>query len=374
MDLKVIKHLYTYLVLVIATAILFSACSGKSKKPAPTPPNVTTSTIKQQDVPIYIDAVGQVIAPVTVYVRPQVAGKLIKAYYEQGAYVNEGDVLFEIDPRPYQALYDEAIAQLVHDQAILKYALKTVERYKKVLEDDYVAVLTFEQYESNAAAAQAQVDLDTAAVTSAKINLDFTKIIAPVSGKIGYSNVYVGNILALDDPNQITTILPYSPIDITFSLPQQHFELIRRVQGDAGNWKYVASLPEDPTLTFEGTTYFIDNQIDQNTGTILLKGRLPNEKRALWPGEFVRIKVLYKMVPNALVVPPSSVLIGRNGPYVYVVDAENKASARNVIVLTRTEEYTAIESEQVHVGDTVIVDGQINVATGVAVSTVPIKP
>lgn len=358
--------------LLILMIVICIGCS-RNQKPAPTPPNVTTATVTQQDVPIYIDAVGQVIAPVTVYVRPQVAGKLIKAYYEQGADVKEGDVIFEIDPRPYQAAYDQAVAQLAHDQALLKYALKTVERYKKVVEDDFVAVLTFEQYESNAAAAQAQVDLDIATLYAAKINLDFTKVIAPVSGKIGYSNVYVGNILAVDDPNQITTILPNSPVDIIFSLPQQYFELIRGVQGNSGEWKYVASLPENPAKQYEGTTYFIDNQIDQNTGTILLKGRLNNENRALWPGEFVRVKVLYKMAPNALIVPPSTVLMGRDGPYVYVVDSENKASARNVIVLTRTEEYIAIQSEQLHVGDTVIVDGQINVATGVSVNPVLVK-
>lgn len=373
MDLQLNKKFHYFLIGIVVLVALCTSCSRK-KSNEPTPPNVTTTAIKQQDVPIYIDAVGQVIAPVTVNVRPQVAGKLIKAYYEQGAYVKEGDVLFEIDPRPYQAQYDQATAQLVHDEALLKYALKTVERYKKVLEDDYIAVLTFEQYESNAAAAQAQVDLDLAAISAAKINLDFTKIVAPVGGKIGYSNVYVGNILAVDDPNQITTILPNSVVDVIFSLPQQYFELIRHVQGDAGEWKYVASLPENPAQQFQGTTYFIDNQIDQNTGTILLKGRLPNEDRALWPGEFIRVKVLYKMAPNALIVPPSSVLMGKDGAYLYVVDSENKASARNVIVLTRTDEYTAVQSEQIHPGDTVIVDGQINVATGTKVNPVPAKP
>ena len=124
--------------------------------------------------------------------------------------------------------------------------------------------------------------------------------------------------LAIDDPNQITVIRPFSPIDITFSLPQQQFELIRRVQGDAGEWKFVATLPENPRRPVEGITYFIDNQIDQNTGTILLKGRLPNEKRELWPGEFIRVKVLHKVAPNALTVPPGSVLMGKDGAYIYI--------------------------------------------------------
>ncbi len=143
---------------------------------------------------------------------------------------------------------DEAIAQLAHDQALLVYAEKTVERYKKVVEDNFISKLTYEQYESTAAAARAQVELDKAAITAAQINVDYCQVVAPVSGKISYFNVDVGNILAVDDPNQITVIRPFSPIDITFSLPQQQFELIRHVQGDAGEWKFVATLPENPNI------------------------------------------------------------------------------------------------------------------------------
>jgi membrane fusion protein, multidrug efflux system len=328
--------------------------------------------VQQRDIPIYIDAIGQVIPTVTVNIRPQVAGKLIKTYIMQGAIVKEGDVIYEMDPRPYQALLDEAVAQLAHDKALLEYAEQAVLRYKKVLEDDFISILNYEQYVSNAEAARAQVELDKAAIVAAQINLDFCKIVAPVSGKISFFNVDVGNILAIDDPNQITVVRPFSPIDITFSLPQQQFELIRHEQGDDGEWKFVAALPESPDHPFDGTTYFIDNQINQNTGTILLKGRLPNVNRELWPGEFIRVKVLYKMAPGALIVTPSAVLIGKDGPYIYTVDKDGKAAAENVAVLTRTEEYIAIQSAQVHSGDTVIVDGQINVAPGIIVNAAPV--
>ena len=143
------------------------------------------------------------------------------------------------------------------------------------------------------------------------------------------------------------------------------------MQGDAGEWKFVATLPESPKEPLNGTTYFIDNQVNQNTGTILLKGRLANEGRTLWPGEFVRVKVLQRMAPQALTVPPGAVLIGKDGPYIYLVDKEGKAVAENVTVLTKTDAYTAIQSTKVHVGDTVIVDGQINVAPGVIVNQEP---
>ena len=145
------------------------------------------------------------------------------------------------------------------------------------------------------------------------------------------------------------------------------------VQGDAGEWKFVATLPESPKQPFEGTTYFIDNQINQNTGTILLKGRLPNVSRELWPGEFVRVKVLHKMAPKALTVPPGSILIGKDGAYLYTIDKEGKAVANNVTVLTRTDAYIAVQSDQIHAGDTVIVDGQNNVAPGIKVNQVSTK-
>jgi multidrug efflux system membrane fusion protein len=372
MKLKSINRKLQILLLTALLSIVLIGCF-KSSKPAAAPPRVTTTAIKQQDVPIYIDAIGKVIAPVTINIRPQAAGKLLKAYIKQGAIVNEGDILYEIDPRPYQALLDEAVAQLAHDQALLDYANQTVKRYKTVVEDEFISQLTYEQYQSSASAAQAQVDLDKAAITAAQINLDFCKVVAPASGKISYFNVDVGNIMVVDDPNQITVLLPFSPIDISFSLPQQQFEQIRVVQGDAGEWKFVATLPEKAKTPFEGTTYFIDNQIDQDTGTILLKGRLPNEKRELWPGEFIRVKVLYKMAPKALTVPASSVLMGNMGSYIYIVDKEGKAQAINVTVLTRTDEYIAIQSDQIHAGETVIVDGQINVAPGIAVTQVTEK-
>lgn len=362
-----------YLLAILALLpLLFLGCQRKSNKLKAAPPNVTTAVVKQQDVPIYINAIGQVIPPLTVNIRPQAAGMLIKAYIEQGAIVNAGDVLYEIDPRPYQAIVDETKAQLEHDEALLVYAEQAVTRYKQVVEDEFLSRLNYEQYESTATAARAQVELDKAAIRAAEINLDFCKVLAPVSGKISYFNVDVGNVLVVDDPNQITVIRPFSPIDITFSLPQEQFELIRHVQGDAGQWEFVAALPEAPEQLFKGTTYFIDNQVNQNTGTILLKGRLPNAERQLWPGEFIRVKVLHRLAPAALTVPPGSILMGKDGPYLYLVDTEGIATAENVSVLTKTNEYSALQSSNVHAGDTVIVDGQINVAPGIKVSPVAI--
>lgn len=352
---------------------LLLSCCQKAPKTTRPAPHVNTAIVEQRDVPIYVDAIGQTIPPVTVNIRPQVAGKLLETYIQQGSLVEEGQVIYKVDPRPYVAILDQAKAQLQHDTALLEYAEQTVERYRPVVEDDFIAILTFEQYISTAEAAKAQVELDKAAVRAAQLNVDFCSIVAPVSGKISFFNVDVGNIVAVDDANAITTIRPFSPIDFQFSLPQQQLEMIRRIQGDAGEWPFIATLPERPDIPFSGTTFFIDNQVNQDTGTILLKGRAPNLNHDFWPGEFVNVQVLHRIAPQALVVPPGAVLIGKNGPYVYTMDSDNKVSPHNVNVLMRRNDFITIASEEVHGGDVVVVDGQINIAPGMKVEATQVK-
>jgi len=353
-----------YLFLTLALLALSSCKKSSNQKTGPT---VSVAAVIQCDVPIYVDAIGQAISPVTVQLRPQVAGKLLATYIQQGDIVKEGQLLYKVDPRPYQAILDEAKAQLVHDTALLEYANKTVERFKPVVEDDFVSILTFEQYVSNARAAQAQVELDQAAIQAAQINVDFTSVVAPVSGKVSQFVVDVGNIVAVDDPTAIVSIKPFSPIDILFSLPQQQLEKIRKVQGNEGKWDFIAVLPEDPDKKVDGTTYFIDNQVNQNTGTILMKGRLANTDWQFWPGEFVKVQVLYRTVQDAFIVPPGAILMGKGGPYIYTIDADGKAKATNVDVLTRTDEYIAFTSPDIHKGDLAITDGQIKIAPGMHV-------
>lgn len=359
-----------YILFLMAIAGLQSC--KKTTKPKPLP-NVSIAKIEQRDVPIYVDAIGQAISPVTVQVRPQVAGKLISTNLQQGDIVKKGEVIYTVDPRPYQAILDQAKAQLEHDVPLYEYAEKTVQRYKNVVSEDFISVLTYEQYISTAVSAKAQLDVDKAAIQAAQINVDFCNIVAPVSGKISYFVVDVGNIVAVDDPTAITSIKPFDPIDIEFSLPQQQLELIRPVQGNEGKWKFIAVLPEHPNKKINGTTFFIDNQVNQDTGTIFLKGRLENADWDFWPGEFVKVQVLYRIAENALVVPPGAVLMGKNGAYIYTMDAENKVSAHDVTVLIRTNEYIAFEAKDITEGTSVITDGQINIAPGSKVQVVEPK-
>ena len=168
---------------LVLLCLLFSCRSTQNES---RPVNVSTAKVDQRDVPIYFDAIGQALSPVTVQVTPQVGGKLLEVYVQQGSDVQNGDPLYKIDPRPFQAALEEAQAQLAHDQALYEYAQRTVERYKKVVEEDFIAILTFEQYVSTAEAARAQVELDKAAIELALLNLEFCTVVAPVTGKISF--------------------------------------------------------------------------------------------------------------------------------------------------------------------------------------------
>jgi len=352
--------------LFILLCFVFTGC-GKKAKPVNPPPAVTVAEIQRQDVPVYFDSIGLAVPTSVVPVRPLVGGKLIMTYVKEGDEVEQGQLLYTVDPRPFQDALVQAEANLTKDEALLKYAKKTEERYKSVVEEDYISKLSFEQFQTNTSSAAAQITFDQAAIAEAKLNLEFCDIVAPIAGKISYFNVYVGNIVVASDTNAITTIRPFSPIDISFSLPQTQFELVRQAQGNTKDWDFIANLPEDPKTIYAGKTTFIDNQLDQDTGTILIKGRIPNKGRPIWPGAFLNVKVMQRMAKQALTVPPGAVLVGKDGPYLYTLDKDNKVWPQNVTVITRNEGYIAIESDKLHPGDKVISDGQINIAPGMLV-------
>jgi multidrug efflux system membrane fusion protein len=369
--MKVI-HLNKVLIPILSSLIvLLSLVSCEKKvKPKKPLPAVSIGKVEMKDAGIYIETIGQVIPPVTVQIRPQVAGKLINTHVVQGDEVKAGQVLYTIDPRPYQAALDLAQAVLVKDEALLAIAEKTEQRFSKVVEEDYISKLTFEQFESTTKAAKAQVEADRASVIQAKINLEWTEIVAPVDGKISDFLVDVGNIVVADDTNAITIIRPHDYVDILFTVPQHQFALVRQHQGDKGDWKFNASLPEAPEKVYEGTSFFIDNQLSPLTGTLSIRGRLPNFERQLWPGEYIKVNLLQNIVSQALTVPPGAVLIGRNGPYVYTYDTDGKVAVKNVKVIYRSEAYLIIESDELKDGDTVVTDGQINIAPGMAVNVI----
>lgn len=346
----------------IVVLMLMASCSPTPPKPAPPPVRVEVAHAEVKDIPLYVEAIGNVYEYSIVQIRPQVQGILLNAYASQGDFVKAGDLLYEIDSRSYKAILDQAKAALVKDQAAVEIAQSTLKRYGELVNKDFISKLTYEQYQTNLASAEAQVAIDKAAIESAQINFDYCKIFSPIEGKLSVFNIYPGNLVTVNDPNALTEIRQINPIEVRFSIPQRDFQELQKIQS-SNNLKFEAFLPFEDNRKFEGEVFFVDNHVDLSTGTILIKGIIPNQEKILWPGEFVRVKVLLKMMPNTVVIPFAAIQTGQEGDYVYVVDAEMTAKAVKVTVGEKIDDAIAIYSG-LNANDVVVTNGQLNLGSG----------
>lgn len=349
------------IIVFFSLGILLVSCTSKQEKVVPSIRVEATEAVVQ-DVPIFIEAIGNIFENSIVQIRPQIQGILLKAYVEQGQFVNAGDLLYEIDPRPYQAVLDQAKATLLKDQAAVELAKSTVKRYTDLANKDFVSPLTFEQYQTNVMSTEAQVEIDKAAIESAQINLDYSKIFSPINGKISVYNIFPGNLVVVNDPNALTEIRQISPIDVRFSIPQRDFQRIQQSQS-LENLKFEVTLPYDKNRKFEGYLYFVDNHVNLETGTILLKGLAANEDKILWPGEFVRVRIILETQKNAVVVPFSALQSGQRGFYAYIVQPDMSVKTVDVTVGERIDTLIVIDSG-ISAGDKIVTNGQLNLRNG----------
>lgn len=344
--------------------ILWS-CSSSPEAPGLPPVRVQVAEVKEAEAPVYIEAIGNVYENSIVQIRPQVQGILLRAYAAQGQFVKQGDLLYEIDPRPYQAVLDQAKGTLLKDQAALELAKNTLQRNKELMQKQFISPLTYEQYETNVASLEAQIAIDKAAIESAQINLDYCRIFSPINGKISAYNIYPGNLVVVNDPNALTEIRQISPVDVRFSIPQRDFERLQPYL--TKDLTFQAFLPEG-TTPFVGTLYFVDNHLDLQTGTIMLRGSIQNKEHLLWPGEFVRVRIVLKS-EHVMLAPASAVEVGQKGQFVYVVQPDMTIKMVPVTVGDPFDSYIPIYSG-VHAGDKVITNGQLNLRTGSKVTIV----
>lgn len=349
--------------------IVLCACSNSGNHRGENSLPVELGEATQMDVPIFIEAIGNVHSLQTVQVRPQVGGIITKIHVKQGEDVEEDQLLYTIDPRPYEAALEQAKATLLKDQASLKLAEATVERFATLVKQDYVSQLTFDQYKTNVDVGKAQVIIDQALVDLAEINLGYTEIRSPLDGRISQYNVDAGNVVVANDQNALTQILQISPASIQFTVTQREFVQIRKAQ-EEGSFKFEVFLPEFPEDPKEGLIYFFDNHIDTSTGTILFKGSVPNKDTFFWPGEFVKVRLQLKVAKDAVVVPAAAIQVGQEGKFLYVYHAD-----------TNTVEYRLVETGQAMDGNIMIVkgaapgekvvtNGQINLRPGAKVFVV----
>jgi membrane fusion protein, multidrug efflux system len=360
--------------LILATAALMPACSGNGANGAnggnaaappfipAAPVSVARATLKT--VPMEVRVIGNGEAYSTVTVRAQIDGRLERVYFTEGQDVNAGDLLFTIDPRPYQARLQQAQANLARDEAQAKNAQSQVERYTQLYQSGIVSKDQYEQFHTNAEALAAAVRADQAAVEDAQILLGYCTIRAPIGGRTGNLMVHPGNAIKANDAG-LVVINQVEPIYVDFSVPEQYLPDIKRYFG-RGRLAVRALVPREQGRPADGFLSFVNNNVDTNTGTILLKGTFNNADHRLWPGQFVNVVLRLSQQANAVVVPTQAVQTGQNGNYLFAVKPDNTVEMRPVSPGGAFEGFTVIQ-KGIKAGETVVTDGQLRLFPGAKV-------
>jgi membrane fusion protein, multidrug efflux system len=326
---------------------------------------VTATTATAQDMPIFDQGLGTVQAINTVNVKSRVDGQIMQVFFTQGQEVQQGDKLFLIDPRPYQATLDQAVANRLKDAAQLQGAQRDLERYGKLVGSGFQTRQSYEDQEATVAQLQASIQADQAAIEQATLNLQYTSIVAPFAGRTGAWLVDVGNYVQASAGTPLVSITQVRPIYVSFTLPGRELEAIRRNQA-SHQLEVDAYTAGGGKLRAKGTLNFIDNHIDDSTGTIALKGEFANSDEALWPGEFVDVRLIVATRKDAVTVPAQTVMAGANGDYVYVIRPDATVLRRPVQVASRQDGLAVIE-KGLAAGEQVVVDGQYRLANNVKV-------
>ncbi|HEV2114903.1 MAG TPA: efflux RND transporter periplasmic adaptor subunit [Terriglobales bacterium] len=361
---------------MLAGATLFVACGNNPKQSArpafPAAP-VTVAVAEQAAVPVEMSAIGNAQAYRTVQVKSMVDGQIQRVLFKQGDDVRAGQLLFQLDKRPFQAALDQAAGKLAQDEATAANSRAQAARDDALLKAGVLAAQDAQAQEAQAAAYTAAVQADKAAVETARVNLGYTDIRAPIGGRAGAILVNLGNLVKANDTNPLTTLNQITPIYVAFNIPEAQLSEVR-AKGRAALQvqAFVPNVPQ-PEL---GTLSFIDNAVDQTTGTIKLMGTFRNEDRKLWPGQFFNVRLVLGVDPHAIVVPASAVQNGESGKYIYVVQPDGTALMQPV-TSTRTYRQLAVVDKGINPGQRVIVDGQYRVIPNSKVEvvrTVPVTP
>lgn len=324
----------------------------KANQPQPRP--VLVAKVITKDVPLYLDEIGTTAAYETVEIKAQVSGQIISREFKDGADVKKGDLLFKIDPRTFEAALAAAQADRVLAEANWK-------RQAELRSKNVTATQEWDTAQANAMKA-------VAAVAAAQVNLDFCSIRSPIDGRVGLRNVDVGNLVGPTTPS-LVMVQGLDPIYTDFTVAEPDLPLVRRYLGNS-NLKVMTDAADDNIPPRAGDLYFIDNAVQPGVGTVKARGVTPNPDRALWPAQFVHVRLILDMLSGAKLVPGSAVQIGQNGPYVFVVKSDSTLELRPVKPGQPQGDLTVV-SEGLEVGETVVVSGQLQLAPGAKVVAKP---
>lgn len=346
-------------------AALFAAAGcSKPQQAQAGPPVVPVSvaTVEQKSVPVQLRAIGNVEAYSSVSIKAQISGVVTAVHFHEGDYVRKGQLLFTIDPRPFQAALQQVQANLAHDTALAEHARNQAARYEKLLAEGVVSRQQNELFRSDATALDAAVRADQAAVEKARLDLEYCTINSPIDGRTGYLMVHPGNLTKANDVPILVVINQLNPIYVNFAVPEQYLANVKKYMA-VTKLKVQAVVPDGLGRPEEGTLTFVDNAVDTATGTIHLKATFANQQRRLWPGQYVNVVLTLTQEPNAVVVPSQAVQSGQSGDYVFVVKSDNTVDSRQVVT-GRTVGGETVIQKGLQPGEVVVTDGQLRLVPG----------
>jgi membrane fusion protein, multidrug efflux system len=365
-----LRRRFLWLAGLVAIAVVAVVLWRHEAAPPPTAQRqaavpVTVAATARQDVPIFLQGLGTVQAFNTIAIHSQIDGKLVAVNFVEGQQVHAGDTLAVIDPRALKAAVDEATAKKAQDQAQLVAAQKDLDRFKTLVIKNAETQQNVDAQQAKVDQLKATIDADQAAIESAQTQLSYATITAPIDGRVGFRQVDVGNIIHANDPNPLTVLTQIRPVNVTFTLPQGDLARVREAML-RGAVPALAYDQDNNKELGEGELLLVDNQIDQTTSSIRLKAKFANDDDALWPGEFVRLRLQTDTQANALTVPPVALQRGPQGFYVWVIKPDNTAEQRQVDA-KQVNDTVAIVSKGLSGDERVVVNGQYRLQAGTRV-------
>lgn len=351
--------------LAVVLILVFKSCSKKKPVPQVHPRPVRMAAAVKKDIPVYIDSFGTINSYYDVNIQARVTGEVMAAHFREGDEVKQGDLLFSIDVRPYEAELEKAQATLAEDMVDSKLKQDTLERNRKLMEKNLISKQDFETYQSDAAAAEAKVSLDRAAVDQAKLNVEFCSICSPVEGITGVRLVDPGNIVSANTGPTLVNIRTIDPIFIDFTISEKDFPEVHK-QMRQGTLS-VSIKPAGDENTYEGKLTLVNNAVDPQTGMILLRAEIPNPDKTLWSGQYATIRLVVRTEKDAVLVPVTAVQFGQKGMYMYVVTDKNTAELRDNIVVGLQQDDDLVIEKGISSGEKVVTYGQLGLKDGIPV-------
>lgn len=364
---KNLNRLILFFGLLVVMLVVWACNSPKHDKHKQKPPiPVLVSKVRKSDVPIYLNTIGTVAPIDSLIVKTQINGRITDVHFQEGQLVQKGDLLVQIDPQPYEAVLAQAEGQLRKDQALLKNAQLDLKRYQQLHREDSVSRQTLDTQSSLVKQLEGTVQSDQGMVDSAKVNLKYCKVVSDITGVVGLRQINSGNFVQTSDTTPITTVNTISPIAVIFPIPEDDLGRVQK------NFKKDILVTEafdrkQEQILDTGTLTAIDSQIDNTTGTIKLKATFKNDQYSLYPNQFVNVRLKIETLYNALVIPTAALQMGREGHFVYILNAENKSvSVKLVTVKTSLAEDSAILGDLTE-GQVIVVQGQDKLTEGATV-------